>query len=271
METVKRKAALFATPILFFIASLTAGRFYFLYTYSDLFAGDGFADIFFAFMRGLRFDLSTACSFSAPFILLLLFPGADKNAKLLRWTFAALTLWYASLLFYLFIDIHYYAFSQRHITFEIGNTWRDMDVIVKLGVREYFADIVGLVVFLAAFAFVFGKASRKLVRRLSVPGPMRQNSAKTFAADFAALFAVIVLSVIFIRGGLQMKPLGVKNAFPGDKVTLGALSLNGLYTTFNTLYKSYRGADPSAFMASLSLADGKTDFAKILTFYATFS
>ncbi|MFQ5431484.1 MAG: LTA synthase family protein [Nitrospinota bacterium] len=265
METVKRKAALFATPILFFVASLTAGRFYFLYTYSDVFAGDGFLDIFFAFMRGLRFDLSIASTLSAPFILLLFFPGADKSAKLLRWIFTALLLWYLGLLLYLFIDIHYYAFSQRHITFEIGNTWRDMDVIVKLGIKEFFADIVGLVVFLTVFTIIFRKASRKLVRRLSVPGRMREDSVKMFTVDSAALIAAVALSVVFIRGGLQMKPLGVKNAFPGDKVTLGALSLNGLYTTFNTLYKSYKGQDPAAFLDTLTLADGKTDFAKILT------
>ena len=265
METVKRKATLFAAPLLFFIAGLTAGRLYFLYTYSDVFASDSFIDIFFAFMRGLRFDLSTACALSAPFIVLLFFPGADKSAKLLRWTFTALMLWYVGLLFYLFIDVHYYAFSQRHITFEIGNTWRDMDVIVKLGIKEYFADIVGLVVFLAAFAYLFGKTSRSLVRRLSVPAVMRVNSLKTIAADTAALLAVIVISVVFIRGGLQMKPLGVKDAFPGDKVTLGALSLNGVYTTFRTIYKSYKGQNPSAYLDALTLADGKTDFAKILT------
>jgi phosphoglycerol transferase MdoB-like AlkP superfamily enzyme len=265
METVKRKTALFATPLIFFIAGLTAGRFYFLYTYSDVFASDGFIDIFFAFMRGVRFDLSTASTLSAPFILLLFFPGADRSAKLLRWTLSALMLWYAGLLFYLFIDVHYYAFSQRHITFEIGNTWRDMDVIVKLGIKEYFWDIVGLAVFLTGFAFLFVKSSRRLVRRLSVPLPMRENNLKTFAADFAALLAVIVISVVFIRGGLQMKPLGVKDAFPGDKVSLGALSLNGVYTTFNTIYKSYKGQDPAAFLDTLTLADGKTDFAKILT------
>jgi phosphoglycerol transferase MdoB-like AlkP superfamily enzyme len=264
METVKRKAALFFVPLLFVVAGLMAGRFYFLFTYADVYSGDGFLDIFLAFLRGLRFDLSTACALSAPFILLLFFPGVDRNPKLLRGILAVMMLWYVFLLFYDFIDVHYYAFSQRHLTFEIENTWRDTDVILKLGIREYLADIAALIVFLSVFCVIFWKASRRLARPTA--SAMRQdNKLRLLAADGVALFAAVALSVIFIRGGVQMKPLGVKNAFPSDKVTLGVLSLNGVYTTFNTLYKSYKGEDPSAFLASLSLADGKTDVVRIIT------
>lgn len=262
MKTVKRKAALFFTPLLLLAAGLMAGRFYFLFTYSDVYSDDGFIDLFLAFLRGFRFDLSTASILSSPFMLLIFFPGLDRNPKVLRGVLTAMMAWYAFLLFYDFIDVHYYAFSQRHLTFEIGNSWRDMDVILKLGLKEYFWSIVGLVVFLALFCAVFQLAARRLVRVREIVGDARKFPAT--AVDVIALFAVVALSVIFIRGGFQMKPLGVKNAFPSDRVTLGALSLNGVYTTFNTLYKAYKGQDPSAFLASLTLADRKTDMAKVI-------
>ncbi|MBI5344939.1 MAG: sulfatase-like hydrolase/transferase, partial [Deltaproteobacteria bacterium] len=46
------------------------------------------------------------------------------------------------------------------------------------------------------------------------------------------------VSVVFIRGGLQTKPLSIKNAFANEKTELGVLTLNGVYTTFNTLFNA---------------------------------
>ena len=264
VRAVKNKTALFATPLLLFVAALTVARFYFLFTYSDVYAGAGIADIVYAFGRGLRFDLSITAIVSLPFMLALMFPGADGSPKFLRTVFTALPAWYMALLVYTFIDIHYYAFSQRHVTFELANTWRDADVMLKLGIREYMGGIVLLFAFLGVFAAVFHFAYGRLIKNCAARRRPRRE-LKMFAADICALVAACVLSAVFIRGGLQMKPLGVKNAFPSENAELGALSLNGLYTTWTTVYKAYRGQDPSAYLASLSTEEDSGETVKYIT------
>jgi len=221
-----------------FCFALSAERFYFLFKYRDAFFDAGLYKIGLALLRGVRFDLATASIISVPFILLLA-PGLSRRTGLLRASGRILLIWYAVLLSYNFIDIEYYAFVRRHLTFELASSWRDTDMILKIGLARYLPETIGFAAFVAFFCFIFVKIS---VRHLPSPdGRLRIPGLMTAAKETAALLLTAVLLLVFIRGGFQMKPLGVRNAFTDEKMELGMLSLNGIYTTLSTLYNKKNG------------------------------
>ena len=210
-------------------------RVYFFFKYSDAYTGIEAASVLKAFVQGARFDLSTVSIMSAPFFLALFFPGIALSRFLRRGILAALLAWYIVLLVYNFIDIQYYTYAQRHLTFELGNTWKDTDVIVKIGLSRYVPEFIGLIVFLVAFsaAFVWSLKGRR-----RSPLTCRGSYIACVGIDAVVFILVVVLTVVFARGGVQMKPMSIKNAFANDRIELGALALNGIYSTFNTLYNT---------------------------------
>jgi phosphoglycerol transferase MdoB-like AlkP superfamily enzyme len=233
-----------------FVVALTSARIYFLLKYREAFSAAASADIAASFLRGLRFDLSTAAIVTGPFLLVSLFPGARFGGRALRAILWAVFAWQAALLVYLFIDIQYFAFAQRHLTFEIRNAWTETGVILGIGFERYRFETMGLFLFIAAYAAVF----IKVVGLADHPPPRPGNWAERhsiagFARDLAAFVLAIGLSVLLIRGGFQMKPLGVRDAFSGDHVELGVLSLNGIYTTISSL--AHDGADAKSMMNAL--------------------
>lgn len=223
------------TLLILLAAALGLSRVYFFIKYSDVYSGIEAASILKAFLQGARFDLSTVSIMSAPFFLALFFPGVALSRFLRRGILAALLVWYAVLLVYNFIDIQYYTYAQRHLTFELGNTWKDTDVILKIGLTRYIPEFIGLIVFLVVFSGAFVRAHRG---RRSSPLACRGAYLACVGLDAFVFVLVVVLTVIFARGGVQMKPMSIKNAFANDRIELGALALNGIYSTFNTLYNT---------------------------------
>ncbi len=252
-----RRLSLFFAVLLFFIAVLTVGRILFFMKYSIAFSSAPPEAILIAFLKGLRFDLATACIVTAPFILLIFAPGIFQRTLLVKTVLYLLLAWEIVLIGYDYADINYYAFTQRHITFEIGNTFTDLDVIIKLGLKSYGIEILYVALFMILYAVLYHRFVkyffRKRTQKLILPN---QESA---IASPAAYILIIGISVISIRGGLQFKPLGVKNAFQNERVELGILSLNGIYTTFNTLYKNLKGEERFAYLDSLNVPDEKRE------------
>jgi len=250
-----RRLSLFFVILFFFVAALTVGRTVFFLKYHAAFSSAPTGAVLIAFLKGLRFDLSTACIATAPFTLLVFAPGLFKRTFFVKTVLYLLLAWEIVLIGYDYADINYYAFTQRHLTFEIGNTFTDLDVIIKLGLRSYGMEIFFVVLFMILYAVLYHRFVRYFFRerrqKLILP---HQTDAVISAA---AYILIIGLSVIFIRGGLQFKPLGVKNAFQNEKVELGILSLNGIYTTFNNLYKNLKGEERFAYLDSLNVPDEK--------------
>ncbi len=223
------------TLLLLLTAALGLLRVYFFLKYSGAYAGIDASSILKAFAQGARFDLSTVSIMSAPFFLVLFFPGVALSRFLRRGILAGLLIWYIVLLVYNFIDIQYFTYAQRHLTFELGNTWKDTDVILKIGLARYVPEFIGLIVFIALFSAVF---VRSLRRRTGSPLEKKGSYIACVGLDAFAYLLIIALTVVFARGGVQMKPMSIKNAFASDRIELGALALNGIYSTFNTLYNT---------------------------------
>jgi len=244
------------TILLLLTAALGLLRGYFFLKYGDAYAGIDAAAILKAFAQGARFDLSTASIMSAPFFLALFFPGIALSRFLRRGILAALLAWYIVLLVYNFIDIQYFTYAQRHLTFELGNTWKDTDVILKIGLARYVPEFIGLIIFIAIFSFVFVWS---LKGRKGSPLACKGSYAACVGLDAFVYFIVIALTVVFARGGVQMKPMSIKNAFASDRIELGALALNGIYSTFNTLYNT--GEDKNIELLNAIKFENKADVA----------
>lgn len=106
--------------------------------YHNTFSDATTSDIARAFLYGLRFDLSTAAMVTVPLLALLIM----------------LLVWFNAILVYDFVDIQYYAFAQRHVTFEAQSAFHDLGTLLGIGLRHYLLDLAVLVVLLALFSWV---------------------------------------------------------------------------------------------------------------------
>lgn len=250
---MKTRVKTFIFLMALFAAALSVGRLYFLAKYSDIYSGSGPGAIALSLLNGLRFDLATAAMASAPVYLLLFFPGIARLKKAASLLLYILLFIYLGLIIYDFIDIQYYSFAQRHLTFEVGNAWQDTDALVMIGLNRYILEVVALFAFMAVFTFLFLRAAKGI--RGKEAGQKRWFV--WLVKDAVFFLAAVTLLVVSIRGGVQMKPLGVKNAFLDDRVELGVLSLNGIYTTVNTFWDSNGGQAVANTLAAVKDDGGK--------------
>ena len=230
MFTPWRMRAYFG-PVLLFAAALSAMRLYLYLRHGTLFIAEPYP-VAWAFAHGVRFDVSTAFTMSLPFIL----PAILGARRLASYSLYALLGWQAALLGYQFADVHFYADTQRRLSYDLLYAWQSLDVVMKMGIAGFWKEIL---VFLAALA-----GYGTLFIRLAVPGErdfaLEQASRRPGLAARAFSFALIAAAtVIFVRGGFQFKPLGVAHAFESANEAMGNLSLNGVFCTYQSLYDFY--------------------------------
>ncbi len=148
----------------------------------------------------------------------------------------ALAVWHVFLLGYNFVDIHFYADTQRHMTYDIMYAWQSLDVVLKMGLESLLAPTIGMALGLAGYGYVFHSIIRRELSR-----PERENphlkSVTQIGKEACLVLLFIAITIVSIRGGFQLKPLGVRHAFTSDNEALGNLSLNGIYTSFQALYE----------------------------------
>ncbi|MEW6683251.1 MAG: sulfatase-like hydrolase/transferase [Nitrospirota bacterium] len=243
------------------MAAFCFGRLVFFLTYADVFSSAPPANVVWAFLYGLRFDLSTVVMLTAPFFLILFFPGVSRSPRLTRVTLAALLLWFNALLVYDFVDIQYFGFAQRHLTFEVQSAVHDLRTILGIGLAQYLPELIGLAVVMVVFSLAYWKVARSFVAVSTGPQPSR---ARTLAVEALVLLILISLEVVFIRGGPQAKPMGVRSAYLNESVELGGLTLNGLYTSLFSLAERLDGRDPVTQLARLASSDPAADRQAVL-------
>lgn len=187
-------------------------------------------NIIHAFLLGLRFDASAILMINLPLLILFNIPFPIGKIK------------YGTVfLFYLFCltnltgiglniaDFGYYPTIQRRLLYEpytaIGDTIRMIPGLLK----NYAHLILGLILSIAGFIFLTNKLIKRIYRTDEVPFK--------YPRAIISLVLLIVLSIIGIRGGLQLKPIRHTNAFFTDNRPLGFLALNSTYTVVRSLFQ----------------------------------
>ncbi len=227
-----KKVSLFFLNLGFLLVSLFVYRLVFLFKYAD-FPGLKGADLLPAFLVGLRFDLATSAYVLIPFAVVAFLPYVSGNRTYLRVASAANAFWLVLLDIYLFVDLLYYPFSLRHLSFELFSTKGDIMSMVKLGLLEYSLEMAVFFAFVGLMTFAYFALARRILKNQAY---MRWSLAGKLVADGVTVLIMATLVVVMARGGVQMKPLKYSDAFAFHSPFLGQLVLNGVYTTMRTYY-----------------------------------
>ena len=195
------------------------------------FSGLSAKEIASAFLQGVRFDLAAVAAINLLFTLLTFLPRRLKPLpgweRLTRIVFLVLN---TPFLIINVIDLEYFQFTGRRSTLELIGLGGDAAVQPLLVAWYYWPlALLGLALFAALF-FLYGQAPATASMEIG---------RATLQSWLANLLGAVALSIIAIRGGLQMKPLVSAHAMPSAPGDLGQLALNSSFTVLKS-YKQRR-------------------------------
>lgn len=193
-------------------------------------------EVFQAFMRGLRFDLSIIVVVTGIPLLLMLLPWRFAHSR----AWQGLYIWVNFVLLMGFLlllsaDLVYFGFVHRHAGPEINALGGDRELLLDMALGSY-AWAVGLYG-LAGFGLFL------LWRRLF---QHQDPEISRFLPKLGVLLVAVIGVAVLARGGLGRKPLDVVDAFVGSRPASAYLSLNGPFAMAHALLNA-RSVDVSYF------------------------
>ncbi|MCX8011400.1 MAG: hypothetical protein N3A61_09620, partial [Ignavibacteria bacterium] len=187
-------------------------------------------DILTAFLIGIRFDISAIVMLNLPVLILYNLPFRIDKFKLFRVVLFALFCLLNILGLSLNIaDFGYYPTIQRRLLYEPYSMLPDILRMFPGLFRNYWYLILGFLLASAGFVYF----SLKFIRYLE----SKVSKSPRFVYAFFLFMLVSLLSVVGIRGGLQLKPLRQTNAFFSNNRALGFLALNSTYTVLRSYFQ----------------------------------
>jgi phosphoglycerol transferase MdoB-like AlkP superfamily enzyme len=199
MKLLLMLVLLFLSRIVFFLFNL------------KYFSDAGFASVWPLFFSGLRFDISALIIINAPFILLMTLPFGFVYRRVYQLLTSALFYIVNGLALMLnFIDTIYFRFTLKRITADIFTyvgVGGDFDKLIPQFLKDFWSVALVWLVFLF-FLIYFGRKFRAVEH-----GSGRTNNEFLSFALGSLIFVIVAgLSVIGIRGGLQLRPIGLVTA-----------------------------------------------------------
>ncbi len=205
-------------------------RIIFLISNLRYFSGLSFIDIFNIFVGGLRFDLSAILMLNAAFVILMLIPL--KFAYHYIYQRVLLILFFIVNLMALlvnFVDIVYFRFTFKRTTsdiFKYIGVGGDFDKLIP----QFFRDFWFIPFLWLVFIFLFIYINIKI--------KSEDSFIKSNGLIFKRLLIYIIfvgLTVLGIRGGIQLRPIDIINAgeYASSKNT--SLVLNSPFTIIKTM------------------------------------
>lgn len=196
-----------------------------------LFREQSWVDILWAFVFGLRFDISASLMLLAPWLLLTLVPGFSRLRK-------------SSWLFILFIVIQFPFWALNFTDIEFINfVGRRFTASSLFLIREFRGGATqglilpygGWILFWLLQIFIYYKIIWRIWKMdFRGDGPVLP---KGWIGYTVSSLVVLVLSIVGIRGGLQKKPLNFVHAHVFTTPMLNNLILNSSFTLFKSLNK----------------------------------
>jgi len=174
---------------------------------SNLFPITDFNQVLIVFFAGLRFDLAAIFITNSAFILASLIPLKNFYSKGYQWFLALLYLPLNIVAISANLsDIIYIRFTLKRTTLDFLDMFADDGGLFKL-LPQFLMDfwyifVIGLI-FIWSLFFVFFKKSITIV-------PFQHS--KLFIKELLIGLFVIGISIIGIRGGMQLRPIGIMTA-----------------------------------------------------------
>jgi phosphoglycerol transferase MdoB-like AlkP superfamily enzyme len=211
------------------------------------FHSNGFFEYLRIFWFGMRFDLSTTALLNLPVILLLLFPISGKIQKYFLNISVVLILILNGLQIALnLMDVTYFRFISKRTTFELfqffGNSRENIPNILL----QFFIDFWYFLLLFSLIMFAF-------YRLLIHCKPRIYDSIRPiwYLKRSLILILALALSVVFFRGGIQLKPIGLLTASTYTRAENIPLLINTPFSIIKTL--NNKGLSEKQFMDDVQL------------------
>ncbi|MFD2917604.1 LTA synthase family protein [Psychroserpens luteus] len=239
MANYYKSLKLFAKRILLVVIIYQLCRFLFF-----VFNFNTFNKPFFGtFLGGLRFDLSAIAYINMLFALLHCIPGKFKYNTIYQKVLKVL-FYSVNLLFIItnFVDFEYYKFTGRRSTFGLL-TAQGMEHEIKGLIGSFLMEFWYLLVLGIVLAIAFYKA----MPNLKLPILSINYSKKDYIKQTLMFLGVMVLILVFGRGGFQKKPLRIIDSSGYGTINHSALVLNTPFCILKTFNKKETLSSPKYF------------------------
>jgi len=182
------------------------------------------AEIIYALFWGLRFDLASAALLTLISCFILWFFNRFLPKKQPAFFLLGLMLFVQMSL--QIGDTVYFVEAGRHVSYEMRDVFIDASGLFLTAVTKHGFFIVSSYILALAVIFILIKLAKK-TRSLF--------SGKSLVAEFklkpeAGLLVVLLLSVLFVRGGISGLPQSVNSAFNIGDAQLAIITMNGSYS-----------------------------------------
>lgn len=212
---------------------MSISRFLFYIFNNSLFESSN-SDLVNALFYGIRFDLSAIVYINILYLVIYLLPLLKKNNKYFGNTLKYLFITINSIaLLANLIDIIYYRFTIKRTTadvFDYLGVGGDFEKLLPSFLKDFW--YIALIFFI--FIFI-------LCKFYQTPVFETKKNKKLYlkAIQQSALFlAIMGISVVGMRGGLQLRPINILSASLKSGTKLNAIVLNTPFTIMQTLGKS---------------------------------
>jgi phosphoglycerol transferase MdoB-like AlkP superfamily enzyme len=214
--------------IVLILFSLSRGIFYLANL--SYFNGIGWFDLLRIFIGGIRFDFAAVFMLNSLYILMLLIP---LNIKFTTWYQKTCSIFFYSInsiaLLSNFVDSIYFRFSLKRLTGDIFNflsVGGDFDKLLPQFVLDFWYIVV---LWLIAVILLI-----KITSNIKINYSPIHGFKKLMVSIFILIFSMLI-SVIGIRGGLQLKPLDIINASKYAENKNVPIVLNSPFTIIKTI------------------------------------
>ena len=189
-----------------------------------------------AFWHGFRFDISALLLLNLPWLVLSLVPARGRRwQRLVRAVYLLLNGFGLALNL---VDWEYFRFIGRRTSNELTTIGDDVQRQAGQLVLSYWWLLLPFAGLVAALWYFYPMPRKELPAvstRPQADGSKSRIQKKKLAAYGLQLTTIVLLVVLGIRGGLQLKPLRTGAAFVQQPAALGHLALNSTFTFLKSL------------------------------------
>ncbi len=192
------------------------------------------SELLFAFVHGVRFDLSTIALLHFPFILFSLLPF-EKSKNLYSYFLKILFFVPVPVILLLCLsDSEYFAISGRRLSLSLLGIQQDIQHQLPQLISYYWKVVLS--------AIVGSYLLFRFYPRVHEQPSSRAWNFKNALVIFGVFCVGVFLNILALRGGVQIKPLHPTHAYIASKSSVvGSLTLNGPFHVIHT--RRERGVD----------------------------
>jgi phosphoglycerol transferase MdoB-like AlkP superfamily enzyme len=194
--------------LLFILLLMTFSRFCLLFFNPTIFGGIDVYSFLVIFFGGLRFDLSVLLMFNLPFLFLATLPFGFRNDGYYRFFLRFILIAVNSVMILPnYVDAIYYRYTMKRMTGDFLTYAKAEAGDITVLLPQYILDFWPVVLLWLFSIFLLVFISRRILRASPV------NSGKFSFIKEAGLFLfIMLLAVVGIRGGFQLKPVNIITA-----------------------------------------------------------